>query len=148
MPCSAHAILRHCRVLRDSARGGRKYPNCLSYSITDWYASDNHRGTPRGSWKKPKAGRSPTCRPWTAVANSYMPCHAYAAPMPRCVVALRSRFQNGMVVAWYGRGMTCVNETRPHCVNQMGKIQPKPLAAWHGMARERHGRGMGTAWYM
>jgi hypothetical protein len=33
--------------------------------------------------------------------------------------------------------MVCVNQTWPHCVNHMGKIQSKPLA-------ERHGRG--TAW--
>jgi hypothetical protein len=65
-------------------------------------------------------------------------CHAM--PMPRCAVALRSRFQNGMVVAWHGRGMGCVNQTRPHCLNQMGKTQSKPLAA-------RYGRGMGRAWY-
>jgi hypothetical protein len=31
----------------------------------------------------------------------------------------------------------CVNQTRPHSVNQMGKTQSKPLA-------ERHGRG--AAW--
>jgi hypothetical protein len=30
-----------------------------------------------------------------------MPCDAYAAR----AVALRSRFQKGMVVAWHGRGM-------------------------------------------
>jgi hypothetical protein len=42
-----------------------------------------------------------------------------------------------MVRAWHGRGMTSVNQTRPHCVNQMGKTISKPLAA-------RHGRG--TAW--
>jgi hypothetical protein len=33
--------------------------------------------------------------------------------------------------------MACVNQTRPHCVNQMAKTQSKLLAA-------RHGRG--TAW--
>jgi hypothetical protein len=33
--------------------------------------------------------------------------------------------------------MWSVNQTRPHCVNQMGKTHSKPLAA-------RHGRG--TAW--
>jgi len=34
----------------------------------DWYASDNNlRGTPRGSRKKPKAGRQPTGRLSTAV---------------------------------------------------------------------------------
>ena len=34
-------------------------------------------------------------------------------------------------------GMASVNQTQPHCVNQMGKTHSKPLAA-------RHGRGM--AW--
>jgi hypothetical protein len=61
--------------------------------------------------------------------------------MPRCAVALRSRFQNGMVVAWHWRGMACVNQTWPHCVNEMGKTQYEPLVA-------QHGRGMGTAWYV
>jgi hypothetical protein len=42
-----------------------------------------------------------------------------------------------MVRAWHGRGMASVNQTRPHCVNQMGKTHSKPLAAR---------RGMGTAW--
>jgi len=73
-------MLRQCRVLRESPRGSRKYPNCYSNSLTDrlfcsvllplftvvgmdrceedWYASDNNlRGTPRGSRKKPNAGR-------------------------------------------------------------------------------------------
>jgi hypothetical protein len=45
--------------------------------------------------------------------------------------------KNGMVRAWHGRGMTSVNQTRPHWVNQMGKAHSKTLAA-------RHGRG--TAW--
>jgi hypothetical protein len=57
--------------------------------------------------------------------------------MPRCAVALRSRFQKGMVVAWHRRDMACVNQTQPHCVNQMGKTQSKPYAAL---------RGRGTAW--
>ena len=42
-----------------------------------------------------------------------------------------------MVRAWHGHGMESVNQARPHCVNQMGKIHSKPLAAWHGR---------GTAW--
>jgi hypothetical protein len=29
--------------------------------------------------------------------------------------------------------MVCVNQTRPHCVNQMGKTQSKALAERHGM---------------
>jgi hypothetical protein len=40
-----------------------------------------------------------------------------------------------MVRAWHGRGMASVNQTRPHCVNQMGMTHSKSLAA-------RHGRGM------
>jgi len=35
-------------------------------------------------------------------------------------------------------GMASVNQTRPHCVNQLGKTHYKHLAAWHG-------RGM-SAW--
>ena len=48
--------------------------------------------------------------------------------------------KNGMVGAWHGHGMASVNQTRPHCVNQMGKTYSKPLAARHGrgMAWERH----------
>jgi hypothetical protein len=132
MPYRDSAILRQCRVLRESPRGTRKYPNCYS-------ASGNLRGTPRGGRKKPNAVRSPTCRLWTAEANSHMPCRSHAALMPCCAVALRGRFQNGMVVAWQGNGMARVNQTRPHCVDQMGKTQSKLLA-------ERHGRG--TAWYV
>jgi len=45
--------------------------------------------------------------------------------------------KNGMVRAWHGRGTASVNQTRPHCVNQMGKAHSKPLAAQHGG---------GTAW--
>ena len=60
--------------------------------------------------------------------------------------------KNGMVGTWHGHGMASVNQTRPHCVNQMGKTHSKPLAARHGMARhgtarhgmagQRHGNGM------
>jgi hypothetical protein len=49
---------------------------------------------------------------------------------PCCAVALRR-------TAWSERGMASVNQTRPHCVNQMGKTHSKSLAT-------RHGRG--TAW--
>jgi hypothetical protein len=45
--------------------------------------------------------------------------------MPRCAMALRGRLQNGMVVAWHGRGMACVKQTWLHCVNQMGKTKFK-----------------------
>jgi hypothetical protein len=109
IPCRASAIFRQCCVF------------C---------------GTPRGSRKELNAGRSPTCRLWTTDANSHIPCHTYAAPVPRCAVDFRSRFQNGTGATWH-----CVNQTRTHCINQMGKTPYKPLAARHGRgtAWERHG---------
>jgi hypothetical protein len=86
----------------------------------DWYASENNlRRSLRDSWKKLNVGRSPTCCLWMANANSHMPCHA-----------LRSRFQNGMVVARHGRSMARVNQTWPHCVNQMGQVKPVPGLNW------------------
>jgi hypothetical protein len=59
-------------------------------------------------------------------------------------MALRGRLQKGTLVAWQGNGMTCVNQTRPHYVNQMGKTQSNDLAERHGRgtAEERHGNGM------
>jgi hypothetical protein len=45
-----------------------------------------------------------------------------------------------MVRAGHGRGMTSVNQTGPHCVNQMGKTHSKPLAA-------RRGRRTTWAWH-
>jgi len=57
-------------------------------------------------------------------------------------VLCRGLAKNDMVRAWHGHGMASVNQTRLHCVNQVGKTDSKPLAAWHGMAGERHGHGM------
>jgi hypothetical protein len=93
------------------------------------------RGTPRGSRKKPKAGRSPTCRLWTANANSNMPCRAH-------VVLCRSLEKS--LLERHGRGMVCVNQTRPHCVNQVGNAHSKHSAARHDRrtAWVRHGNGM------
>ena len=78
-----------------------------------------------------------------AVSDSHLPCHDptmsfFSRPQhsraverrPCCAVALRR-------TAWSDHGMASVNQTRPHCVNQMGKTHSKPLAA-------RHNRG--TAW--
>jgi hypothetical protein len=56
-----------------------------------------------------------------------------------CGVAMRR-------TAWSEHGMASVNQTRPHCVIQMGKTRSKPLAAWHG--GEGHVRCMGTACYV
>jgi hypothetical protein len=71
------------------------------------------------------------------------PCRHLAATLPRpCHGVERSlseRHIRGMAGKRHGNGMGCVNQTRPHCVNQMGKTQSKALA-------ERHGRG--TAWYV
>jgi hypothetical protein len=39
--------------------------------------------------------------------------------------------------------MACVNQTQPHCVNQMGNTQSKALAERHGM-----GTAWGMAWYV
>ena len=52
--------------------------------------------------------------------------------------------KNGMVGAWHGHVMASVNQTRPHCVNQMGKTHSKPLAARHdrGKTWTLHGNGM------
>ena len=47
-------------------------------------------------------------------------------------VLCRDLENNGMVRALHGRGMACVSQTRPHCVNQTGKAHSKPLAARHG----------------
>jgi hypothetical protein len=59
-------------------------------------------------------------------------------------MALRGHFQKGIFVAWQGNGMVCVNQTLPHCVNQMGETQSKLVSEWHGRgtAGERHGNSM------
>jgi len=54
----------------------------------------------------------------------------------RTDVLCRDLEKNGMVGAWHGarhgHGIASVNQTRPHCVNQMGKTHSKPLVAQHG----------------
>ena len=47
--------------------------------------------------------------------------------------------------AWSEHGMASVNQTRPHCVNQLEKTHSKPLAARHAMCesafrRAKYGR--------
>ena len=72
-----------------------------------------------------------------------MPCHAHAIILKATAqhgrlstaVLCHGFEKNGMVGACHG--MASVNQTRPHCVNQMGKTHTKSLAA-------RHGRG--TSW--
>ena len=65
------------------------------------------------------------------------PCGVHAMLLPcRSSQGLE---KNGMVRAWHVHGMASVNQTRPHCVNQMEKTHSKSLAA-------RQGNGMGAAW--
>jgi len=52
-------------------------------------------------------------------------------------VLCRGLEKNGIVGAWHGHGMASVNQTRPHCVSQMGKTHSEHLVAQHGR---------GTAW--
>jgi hypothetical protein len=78
----------------------------------------------------------------------------HAMPMPHCSVALRrsllERHGHAMTRARHGIGIASVNQTRPHCVNQMGKTQSEPLAARHGRvtAWARNRNGMETEWYV
>jgi hypothetical protein len=62
----------------------------------------------------------------------------YRAPVVACRGLEKSLSER------HGSGMACVNQTRPHCVNQMGKTQSKPLAARYGsgMAWVRDWNGM------
>ena len=84
----------------------------------------------------------------SAAVSSYLPCHAPTMPFfsrPQHSTAVSRRpccdlEKNGMVGAWHGQGMASVNQTRPHCVNQMGKTHSKPLAG-------RHGWGTAWAWH-
>ena len=86
-------------------------------------------------------------------------CHAMPMPCSDHAVLLKASAQyghreravlccgiekNGMVGAEHGHGMASVNQTRPLCVNQMGKTHSKPLAAGHGRGKAwaRHGHGM------
>jgi hypothetical protein len=87
----------------------------------------------------PERSRTRAGRPHAVSANSHMPRHAHAALYRGLEKSLSERHGRGMARALYGRDMVCVNQTRPHCVNQMGKTQSKPIMA-------RHGRG--TAWYV
>jgi hypothetical protein len=67
-------------------------------------------------------------------------CHAHAAPMPRCAMASRSRFQNDMVVALARHGM-CESNTAALCKSNW-KAQSKPLGARHGRGTAWQGNGM------
>jgi hypothetical protein len=69
------------------------------------------------------------------------PCRFPVAPLPcrSFPFDLHSAVVFDSHIPWHGtcESALCLNQTRPHCVNQIGKPPSKPLA-------ERHGRG--TAW--
>jgi hypothetical protein len=104
MPCRAPTILRQCRVLRESPES-RKCPNCYSYSLTDFYASDNNfREIPCGSRKKPNvgmwAGRS------HAVFGRQMLIHTHhGMPIPRQCRAVPWPWWVTFRTAWSWHGM-------------------------------------------
>jgi hypothetical protein len=107
MPCRVHAVpLPFSDSALSFVKVRLKYPNCYSYSLTDWYASDNNlRGNPRDSRKQQNEGRSPTCRPWTADVNSHTPCHAHAALCRGLEKSLSERHGRGMAQARHGMGV-------------------------------------------
>ena len=121
-PCRAHAVHLACRDAK-----------CFEYVFPIWFI---------------QCGRV-----WFTLV---MPCSDHAVLLKpttqhgrrETAVLCLGLEQNGMVGAWHGHGMASVNQTWPHCVNQMGKTHSKPLASLHGMAGERHGSGMGTACYV
>jgi len=55
--------------------------------------------------------------------------------------SLSERHGRSTAGARHEHGMVCVNQTRPHCLNEMGKTQSKPLGARHGRGKAwaRHG---------
>jgi hypothetical protein len=53
--------------------------------------------------RRTRAGRPHAVSGWPLLIHTYP-----AVLMPRCAVALRGGFQNGMVVAWQGNGMGTV----------------------------------------
>jgi hypothetical protein len=54
-------------------------------------------------------------RPHTVSGRPMLIHTCHTMPMPRCAVALRSLFQNGMVVTWHGRGKMCESNTAAMC---------------------------------
>ena len=154
MPCvnsqlssRAPALLRQCRVLRGSAHGSRKYPNCFSNRGTEsFFVVCFCHSFPR-PWQTAFGFKLATCIwDWYASDNKFVELRLIAGRSRKRAVRPQPSLDGHAVPwpwedrhgrGWHGRGMASVNQTRPHCVNQMGKTHSKPLAA-------RHGRG--TAW--
>jgi hypothetical protein len=77
--------------------------------------------------------------------HTYMPFPCRSHAMLRRGLEKPLKAQRGRGMAWerHRRGMTCLNQTRPHCVNHMGKTQSKPLMEWNGRKTARKGHGNG-----
>ena len=71
-----------------------------------------------------------------------MPCPSRAPTVLRRGFEKSLSERHGRSTAGARRGI--VNQTRPYCVNKMGKTQSKPLSTRHGRgtAWARHGHGM------
>jgi hypothetical protein len=69
----------------------------------------------------PNAGRTRASRPH-AVSGRPMLIHTYHATLCRGLEKLLSEWHvSGMAGEQHGNVLVCVNQTRPHCVNKMGK---------------------------
>ena len=119
-------------------------------SEIDMLLITNLPGTPRvAAWSLSLASRqqynisSTCCEPATNLPSldGYTmpsPCYDPATNLPWKAYSWHGR---GTAGERHGNGMVCVNQKRPHCVNQMGKSQSNPLAERNGRgtAGERHG---------
>jgi len=69
-----------------------------------------------------------------------MPCSNHAILLK--ATAQHDRLSTAVLAlrrtAWSEHGIANVNQTRPHCVNQMGKTHCKPSAARHGRGTARY----------
>jgi len=117
-PCRTHAVRLPCRAAK-----------CLECIFPILFT---RCGRVRFTLAMPCPCPAPTTpffsRPQHSTAVSLRPC---------CAVLCCGLEKNGMAGAWHGHGMASVNQTRPHCVNEMGKTLSKLLAAR---------RGRGTTW--
>ena len=86
------------------------------------FKADSHKTCRSHAVPMPRPCRSP------AVPDSHLPCHVPTMPFfsrPRHSTAVSRRRavlcleNNGMVGACHGHSMASVNQTLPHCVNQM-----------------------------
>jgi hypothetical protein len=80
-----------------------------------------------------------------AVFDSHIPCRSHAILLRVYIVPFPFDLHSPAVFDSHipcrsHAGMVCVNQTLPHCVNQIGKTQSKPLAERH--EREQHWNGM------